>query len=108
MTSKKKQFSHLAPQQIESFINKLLEQPFCHYQTKNNIQFSTENVSLPPYHINLIFFWFLPSRDEKDVKEAKKETKKVIKLIKPEKVDYNTSSLFLHPLPSPFREKAHL
>ena len=38
------------PKQIESFINKLLEQPFCHYQTENNIQFPTENVSFsqPP------------------------------------------------------------
>lgn len=37
-------------QQIESFINKLLEQPFCHYQTENNIRSLASRSSITTSH----------------------------------------------------------
>lgn len=45
--------------QTESFINKLLEQPFCHYQTENIIHSSPlRHYIAPNIHKFLFAFWF--------------------------------------------------
>lgn len=105
MTSKFRIFLRLFPfayqQQIESFINKLLEQPFCHYQTENNIRSPTfPYISFSHHHIpRTDIHNFVPSLSLTfhagiclsteavgDGKcQMKKKHKKVIKLIKPEK-----------------------
>lgn len=48
-----------SPKQTESFINKLLEQPFCHYQTENIIHSSPlRHYIAPNIHKFLFAFWF--------------------------------------------------